>query len=93
MNTLLNEFTRIEEGTNGRHKFNVCPHIAETGQADANIRFINLVDDPGRTVTLALCGICCNVVTGALVGDIIRQITIDGIKLAFTQAKDKGGRS
>jgi len=75
-----NSFEQNEQLYEGRLKFILCPHCAEWGRPDEKSKFINLVDEPGEvpgkghTVILVLCGVCKNVVTGALAEGIVRTI-------------------
>jgi hypothetical protein len=72
---VLNDFDRATANTDGCIQFVLCPHLQKTGEFALTMRLINLIDEPGRTVTLALCGVCVNVVTGCFVADIVRTIT------------------
>lgn len=61
---------KVAERDNPALKFIVCPHVV--GEIKP-LHFINLVDEPGKVVTLALCSMCTKILIGTFVKEIFDE--------------------
>lgn len=85
----FNEFAFMEELNKGMLQFILCPHLQAMGRGDTNSRFIHLIDNQTDcTMILALCGVCLNVVKGALMKDIVGELTKEFQEKALKQLND-----